>query len=106
MDERDLSQSEIAGRAGVSVSTVNAWLHRRRGTGRGPAREKLVALAGALGVTEDEVFAAAGRARPGPLSEDRSEELLRLYAELTEDQQESLNVQLRALARHNRTGAS
>ncbi|GAA2457277.1 XRE family transcriptional regulator [Streptomyces macrosporus] len=96
------TDSDIARRIGAAPSTVNAWVHRLRGTGRGPKRETLRALAHAYNLPEDRVFAAAGRKTPGPLTPDQEAELLRYFRDLTEEQQQAKLVEMRALAQHNR----
>ncbi|MGP3752166.1 helix-turn-helix domain-containing protein [Streptomyces sp. IBSNAI001] len=106
-DTYGVSDSEIARRIGVAAATVNSWVHRKRGTGRGPNKEKLRALAREFPkFTEAEIFAAAGRATPGPLSSDARERILALIEELTEDQQEMTEVQIRALVERNRLSSS
>lgn len=100
------NDSDIARRIGAAPSTVNAWVHRMRGTGRGPNREKLRALAASYNISEDRVFAAAGRKTPGPLTPDKEAELLRYYRDLTEEQQQAKLVEMRALAQHNRSPGS
>lgn len=103
--EYDVNESEISRRIGVSPATVNAWVHRKRGTGRGPNREKLIALAREFPkFTEAEIFAAAGRESPGPYDEDAEARVLELYRGLTEEQQRAKVVEMRALNEMNRTG--
>ncbi|MEU1122171.1 helix-turn-helix transcriptional regulator [Streptomyces sp. NPDC005899] len=103
-DTYGVSDSEIARRIGVAPATVNSWVHRKRGGTRGPNKEKLRALAAAFPkFTEAEIFAAAGRAAPGPLSDDARVRILALIEELTEDQQEMTEVQIRALVERNRS---
>ncbi|AZM50743.1 hypothetical protein DMB38_13030 [Streptomyces sp. WAC 06738] len=99
------NESAIARRIGVAPATVNAWVHRKRGTGRGPNREKLRGLASEYGIPEDRVFKAAGRRTPGPLSKDAEERILFLYRELTAEQQEAKVLEMEALVQHNRSGA-
>ncbi|MFE4796150.1 XRE family transcriptional regulator [Streptomyces sp. NPDC056708] len=106
-DTYSVSDSEIARRIGVAPATVNAWVHRKRGTGRGPNREKLRAIAREFPkITEAEIFTAAGRKSPGPLGPEARERILALIDELTEDQQEMTEVQIRALVERNRMSAS
>ncbi|MET9923459.1 MULTISPECIES: helix-turn-helix domain-containing protein [unclassified Streptomyces] len=103
-DTYGVSDSEIARRVGVAPATVNSWVHRKRGTGRGPRKDTLRALHREFpSFTEAEIFAAAGRATPGPLSTDARERILALIEELTEDQQEMTEVQIRALVERNRS---
>lgn len=102
--EYDVNDSEIARRIGVAPATVNSWVNRKRGTGRGPNRDKLRALAAAFPkFTEDEIFAAAGRATPGPLDPDREARVLEYFRGLTEEQQRAKEIEMRALNEANRT---
>ncbi|MFK0140646.1 XRE family transcriptional regulator [Streptomyces murinus] len=104
-DTCGVGDSEIARRIGVAPATVNAWVHRKRGTGRGPNRDKLRALAAAFPeFTEAEIFAAAGRETPGPLSPDAEARILELWRGLTQEQQRAKEVEMRALNEMNRTG--
>ena len=103
-DTYGVNDSEIARRIGVAPATVNSWVHRLRGGTRGPNRKSLSALARAFPkFTEAQIFAAAGRATPGPLSSDARERILALIEELTEDQQEMTEVQIRAVVERNRS---
>ena len=106
MAERDMTQSELARRAGVHVSTVNLWVRRKRGSGRGPNRETLARVAEALSIPARDVFAAAGRKTPGPLSPDAEQRLLEFFRELTAEQQRMLETTARALAEENRVSDS
>lgn len=103
--EKGLTRTEIARRAGVSVSIVSAWANRTRGQGRGPSRATLIALAAALGEPERAVFAAASRKTPGPLSADQEERVLGYFRQLTAEQQADQETVLRALAERNRQGS-
>lgn len=104
-DTYNVSESEIARRIGVAASTVNSWTNRTRGGKRGARPEKLRALAEAFPkFTEDEIFAAAGRETPGPLSPEAESRILELWRGLTEDQQRAKEVEMRALNEMNRTG--
>lgn len=101
-DQRpELSQSEIARRIGVSASAVNSWVTRKRGSGRGPNRETLTKLAEVLGIPEREMFAAAGRRLPGPTSPDTEQRILTYFRGLTADQQQWVEIQLRAVYEDN-----
>ncbi|MFI1472096.1 XRE family transcriptional regulator [Streptomyces wuyuanensis] len=103
--EYQVSDSEIARRIGVAPSTVNSWVHSQRGNARGPRPDKLRALAEAYPkFTVAEVFEAAGRKVPGPLSEEAEERLLELFRGLTEEQQRIKELELRALNDYNRSG--
>lgn len=102
--ERDLSDSEIGRRIGVATSTVNSWVHRKRGTGRGPAQKNLEALSREFNLDRDEVFRAASRTSPGPLDAESEARVLELYRALTEEQRRAKEVEMRALGEMNRTG--
>lgn len=104
-DVYHVNETEIARRIGVSTATVNAWVHRKRGTGRGPNRESLRALARQFPqFSEDVVFRAAGRQTPGPMNSEGEARIIELWRGLTEEQQRSKEVELRALNEFNRTG--
>lgn len=101
-DEYDVNESEIARRIGVAPATVNSWTLGVRGTKRGPNKDKLRALAAAFPkFTEAEIFAAAGRKAPGDLPPEAEERLLKLFRELTPEQQEMSEIQLKALRDSN-----
>lgn len=103
-DVYGVTETEIARRIGVSVSTVNTWANRRRGTGRGPNPDKLRRLAEQFPrFTVADIFAAAGRKAPGPLTPDAKQRVLDLFEQLTAEQQEFTETQMRALAERNRT---
>ncbi|MEU9597191.1 helix-turn-helix domain-containing protein [Streptomyces sp. NPDC001212] len=100
-DTYGVTDSEISRRIGVSTATVNHWTHRRRA----PKRDSLQALAAAFPkFTEDEIFAAAGRETPGPLSPDGEARVIELWRELTPEQQRAKEIEMRALGEANRTG--
>lgn len=102
--EHDVSNSEIARRIGVSAAAVSSWINRTRGTGRGPNRDNLAALHEAFpDFTRDEIFRAAGRSTPGSLDSDREARVLEYFRELTEEQQRSKEIEMRALGEANRT---
>ncbi|MBL1107392.1 XRE family transcriptional regulator [Streptomyces sp. 5-8] len=104
-DHYRVTDSEIARRIGVAPATVNSWVHRKRGGGRGPKREALSALAREFpAFSEAEIFRAAGRQSPGPLSTEAEARILELYRGLTAEQQRITEAQLRALHDLNRTG--
>ena len=98
--EYQVSDSDIARAIGVSSAAVGTWVHRQKK----PRRASVVALAAAYPkFTEDRLFAALGRSRPGPLSKDAEERLLELFRELTAEQQEMKEIEMRALAERNRS---
>lgn len=100
-----VNESEIARRIGVAPSTVNSWTNRTRGGKRGARPEKLRALAAAFPkFSEDEIFAAAGREKPGPLSPEAEARILALWRGLTAEQQRAKLVEMRALNEMNQTG--
>ena len=102
-DEYQVSDSDIARAIGVSSAAVGTWVHRQKK----PRRASVVALAKAFPkFTEERLFTALGRERPGPLSADAKERLLALFEELTSEQQEMKEVEMRALAERNRLKSS
>ncbi|MDX3639309.1 XRE family transcriptional regulator [Streptomyces sp. MB09-02B] len=99
-DEYQVSDSDIARAIGVSSAAVGTWVHRQKK----PRRASVVALAKAYPkFTEERLFAALGRERPGPLSKSREERLFALFAELTAEQQEMKEIEMRALAERNQS---
>lgn len=88
----DLTQKEVAERAGIPVQTLNAWVLGTRGTGGRIKSETLRALANALPpeYTVARVHKASGRRVPGPLNTERRAKLLAAFDELTEKQQRAL----------------
>ncbi|WP_405391116.1 helix-turn-helix domain-containing protein [Streptomyces sp. NBC_01102] len=102
-DQYGVNDSQIAAAIGVSVSTVNTWVHRKRQ----PRQEALHKLAARYPeFTEDQIFAAAGRKTPGPLAPEAEERLLELFRGLTAEQQADKEVELRALNERNRSALS
>lgn len=98
-DEYNVTETEVAQRIGAHVSTVNNWAHRKARPRPGAIR----ALAEAFPkFTEAQLFAAAGRKAPGPLSREAEERLLELFRGLTKEQQELKEVELRAINERNR----
>lgn len=98
--EYQVSDSDIARTIGVSSAAVGTWVHRQKK----PRRASVVALAQAYPkFTEERLFAALGRQRPGPLSKDREGRLLELFRELTAEQQEMKEIEMGALAERNRS---
>ncbi|MFD7774326.1 helix-turn-helix domain-containing protein [Streptomyces sp. NPDC059753] len=99
MTEYKVNGSEVARAIGVSVSTVNTWLHGKRT----PRPDAIRQLAGAFPkYTETRLATAADRRMPGPLSTDAKERLLEVFEGLTAEQQEMLEIQARALRDSNR----
>ena len=105
MDVYNINESEIGRRIGVAASTVNSWKHRTRGGKRGVRPDNLRALAREFPkFTEEEIFAAAGRETPGPLSAEAEARIVELYGRLTSEQQRMIEAQMRAVDQLNRTG--
>ncbi|MEV7491470.1 helix-turn-helix domain-containing protein [Streptomyces anulatus] len=102
-DTYKVNDSQIAESIGVSVSTVNTWVHRKRQ----PRPEALHKLASRYPkFSRAAIFAAAGRKTPGPISADAEERLLELFRGLTAEQQEMKELELRALNEYNRSALS
>jgi transcriptional regulator with XRE-family HTH domain len=99
-DEYRASDTDIAKAVGVSSSAVGTWIHRKRK----PRRAAVVALAAAYPkFTEERLFRALGREAPGPLDAAAEERLLDLFRELTAEQQEMKEIEMRALGERNRS---
>ncbi|MEU8473700.1 helix-turn-helix domain-containing protein [Streptomyces hygroscopicus] len=105
-DQTGDSESAIARRIGVSAATVNQWVHRKRGTGRGPRPENLRKLATEYGIPEARAFEAAGRTVPAELPPDQKQRILDALEQLTADQQRMFEAQIRAVAEGNRSAGS
>jgi transcriptional regulator with XRE-family HTH domain len=90
----ELTQTEIARRAGVSISAVNSWANGVRV----PSRRSCDKLADAIGEPRERVFAAANRRTPGALSPESEQRILELYRKLTAEEQRIVERQLVALA--------
>jgi transcriptional regulator with XRE-family HTH domain len=88
----ELTQKEVADRAGISKGTLNTWVLGTRGGAGRLNSEALRALANALPreYTVAQVFAAAGRRAPGPLNVERRDKLVGAFSELTERQQRAV----------------
>lgn len=98
-DTHHVTETEIAKRIGVHLSSVNNWVHRKST----PRPEALRALAREFpDFTAEQVFAAAGRKTAEPVSPEAEQRLLKLFKNLTTEQQEMLEIQLRGLVAHNR----
>ena len=90
----DRTQKDLAGAAGISYPTLNAWMNRTRGTSR-VAPDTLRSLVDAfrawgVAVTPKEMFEAAGRPVPGRADEEREGRLLAVYRQLPESKQRDL----------------
>ncbi|MFF5980897.1 helix-turn-helix domain-containing protein [Streptomyces olindensis] len=96
-DEYGVSESEIARRLNAHVSTVNNWAHGKAL----PRQNALLGLAALFPKYKKRLFAAAGKRPPAPLSPDGREELLETFDRLTQEQQQMLLIQARAVADSN-----
>ncbi|MEU5979426.1 helix-turn-helix transcriptional regulator [Streptomyces sp. NPDC047315] len=95
----DVSDSEIARRINMSPAAVSLWAQGKRT----PRLSAIRAIHAAFpAIPEAELLAAVGRKAPGPLSPDATERLLALFSELTEEQQEIKEIELRAIVEANR----
>ncbi|MFI6639992.1 helix-turn-helix domain-containing protein [Streptomyces sp. NPDC050504] len=95
-----ISGTEIGRRTGMSGAAVSTWLSGKRI----PRPDTIRALSAAFpAFSEAELFAAAGRKAPGPLSPAAEERLLELFRGLTKEQQEMKEIEMRALRDANRT---
>lgn len=98
-DERRVTETEVAKRLGVHVSTVNNWAN-----GKALPRPAAVEnLADQYPEFRKRLFDAAGRKVPAPLTPDRRERILANFDRLTEEQQEMFDVQVQAVADSNQT---
>lgn len=97
-DEYGVNDSQIAKRIGAHVSTVNNWAHGKANPRAGAIR----ALAAEFpAFTEARLFAAVGKRAPAPLTPDGRDAVLDVFDRLTEEQQQMLLIQARAVADSN-----
>lgn len=99
-DACKVNDSDIARAVGVSSAAVGKWVHRQSK----PRRATLEALAQAYPkFSRNRLFTAAEREVPGPLTPAAEERLLELFRELTAEQQEMKEIEMRAIAERNRS---
>jgi transcriptional regulator with XRE-family HTH domain len=97
-DAHHVTETEIARRIGVHISTVNNWVHRKST----PRRDAIHALAREFpDHSTEQLFAAAGRKAPGPVSPEVEQRLLQLFRGLTAQQQQIIEIQIRGLTEYN-----
>jgi transcriptional regulator with XRE-family HTH domain len=98
MDEYKVSASDVARAIDGSPSTVSTWRHGKK-TPRDEMIRRLSVAYPRYSVKR--LTAAAGRRAPVPMSPDRRERILALLDRMTEDQQDLLEIQARAVAESN-----
>lgn len=97
-DHYKASDTEVARRIGVHVSTVNNWAHGKAN----PRPAAIRALAAEFpAFTEERLFASIGKRAPNPLSPDGRAAVLEVFDRLTEEQQKMLLIQASAVAESN-----
>lgn len=100
-DQYKVNDSQIAKRIGAHVSTVNNWAHGKANPRPGAIRALAAEFPLSGDRTEARFFAAIGKRAPAPLTQDRRDAVLREFDRLTEEQQELLLIQARAVADSN-----
>jgi len=98
MKQRNLSQSELARRAGISQSGISLILSGERNPGSDVCR----GIADALDLPPKTVFIEAGLFPPEPDFDPDAEEVLRLFRKLPPTEKDIILIQMRALARRER----
>ncbi|NUS86361.1 MAG: XRE family transcriptional regulator [Streptomyces sp.] len=97
-DAEGVSDSEIARRMELHVSTVNNWA-----LGKAiPRQNALLGLAALFPKYKRRLFQAAGRKPTAPLTPNRRERVLKMFDRLTEEQQDIMLIQGEALGDSNR----
>ncbi|MFF1756179.1 helix-turn-helix domain-containing protein [Streptomyces sp. NPDC058266] len=91
--------SDVARAIDSSPSTVSTWLADKR-TPRDDAIRKLSEAYPKYSVKR--LTAAVGRKAPAPLAPDAKQRLLDVFDRLTEEQQQMLEIQAKALAESNK----
>jgi transcriptional regulator with XRE-family HTH domain len=104
MDTYQVNESDIARATSMSTSAVNLWVRGERYAPRKATLEKLAAAFPKI--PRDDFFAAAGRKTPGPVSPDRKERIIAYLDDLTAEQQEFVEITVKAQAEHNRSSSS
>lgn len=99
MDHYKVTGSDVARAIGGHPSTVSTWANGKK-TPRDEAIRKLAEAYPAYSVQR--LTAAAGRKAPAPLPPDRRDRVLGYMDRLTEEQQEFLEIQAKALADSNK----
>ena len=99
MDHYKVNGSDVARAIGGSPSTVSTWSNGKK-TPRDEAIRRLAEAYPAYSVQR--LTAAAGRKAPAPLGPDARERLLQVFDRLTEEQQQMLEIQAKALADSNK----
>lgn len=84
MENRGLSQAELARRAGVNQSTISLVIGGKRGVGE----DLCTALAKAFGLPIETIFRAAGLLPHRPGTDEDFEELKHLFSQMSEEEQE------------------
>lgn len=84
MEKRDLSQAELARRAGINQSTISLVISGKRGVGE----DLCTALAKAFGIPIETVFRAAAILPHQPGTDEDFEELKHLFSQMTDEEQE------------------
>lgn len=80
LTERNLTLDQLATRADIPAETLLDWLTRRA-----VDPDQLRRAADALGVPVVDMFQAAGRYTPGPLTPEQEHKLRELFRELEDD---------------------
>ncbi|MYU22897.1 helix-turn-helix domain-containing protein [Streptomyces sp. SID8352] len=93
------SQSDVARAIEASPSTVSTWINGRK-VPRDEAIRRLAQAFPQYSLTR--LTAAAGRRAPAPLGPDAKARLLSVFDRLTQEQQEMLEIQAKALADSNK----
>lgn len=99
MDHYGVNGSDVARAIDSHPSTVSTWLNGRK-VPRDEAVRKIASRYPQYSLQR--LTAAAGRRAPAPLGVDAKERLLRVFDQLTEQQQEMLEIQAKALADSNK----
>lgn len=96
-DETGRTEQQLADSIGVHVSTFNTWINGKAV----PRQPSLLKLANRYPAYKRRLFEAAGKRTPAPLTADRRDVILHELDRLTEEQQESFLIQVRAVGDSN-----
>jgi transcriptional regulator with XRE-family HTH domain len=102
MQRRDLSQSELARRAGLAQATISYVLSGERN----PGPEFCLGIAKAMNIPPEVVFQEAGIFPPSSAETKNRKEADHLFSQLSDRQQNDVLTMMRALVEERYRGSS
>jgi transcriptional regulator with XRE-family HTH domain len=102
IEEKDISQKQVANKLNIAVSTFNGYVQDYRE----PDFKTLIAVAQYFSVSTDYLIGNISLTMVDNTLNEVESEIIRLFRELTIDQQELLIEQVKLYIRHNTKRAS